>query len=279
MKDLIQQAKEIREMVVKALTEAGSGHMAGPLGSVDFWTALYLGGVINYRVAEPGWEERDRVVVSAGHYAPVIYATLAKVGFFKERELMSLRKFGSRLQGHPHFEVGGNDNVPGIETSSGPLGQGVSQAVGMALVGKMDRKLWQVYCFCSDGEQEEGQVWEGYMLASKYGLNNLTFVMDRNGIQIDGETREVMPLEPLKLKLESFGLAVEEVDGHNIEEILEGLRRLKMVMDRPGVLILKTISGKGVSWVEGDYRWHGKVMGIKESEKAIEEIRGKGKKK
>ena len=279
MKDLNQQAMEIREMVVRMLVEAGSGHTAGPLGSADFWTALYLGREIKYRVEEPGWVGRDRVVVSAGHYAPVVYATLAKAGFFEEKELLNLRKLGSRLQGHPHFKVGGKNNVPGIETSSGPLGQGVSQAVGMALVGRMDRKLWRVYCFCSDGEQEEGQTWEGYMLASKYGLNNLTFVMDRNGIQIDGETRKVMPLEPLRLKLESFGLAVEEVDGHDMEEILEGLRRLKMVTDRPGMLVLRTIPGKGVKEIEGDYRWHGKVMSKEESEKAIEEIKGKGKKK
>lgn len=279
MKNLGQQAKEIREMVVRMLAEAGSGHTAGPLGSVDFWTVLYLGGVINYRVEESRWEERDRVVVSAGHYAPAVYATLAKAGFFKEKELLNLRKLGSRLQGHPHFEVGGKNNVPGIETSSGPLGQGVSQAIGMALVGKMDGKSWRVYCFCSDGEQEEGQTWEGYMLASKYGLSNLTFVMDRNGIQIDGETREVMPLEPLRLKLESFGLAVEEVDGHDIEEILEGLRRLKMVTDKPGMLVLRTVSGKGVSSIEGDYRWHGRVMNREESEKAIKEIRKKGEEK
>lgn len=279
MKDFNQQAKEIRGLVVKMLTEAGSGHTAGPLGSVDFWTALYLGGVINYRVEDPRWEGRDRVVVSAGHYAPAVYATLAKAGFFKEKELMSLRKLGSRLQGHLYFKVGGKNNVPGIETSSGPLGQGISQAVGMALVGKMERKSWQVYCFCSDGEQEEGQTWEGYMLAGKYGLSNLTFVMDRNGIQIDGETREVMPLEPLRLKLESFGLAVEEVDGHNIEEILESLRKLKMVTDKPGMLILRTVPGKGVSWLEGDYRWHGRVMSKEESEKAIKEIKGEEEEK
>ena len=278
MKDLSQLAREIREMVVKMLVEAGSGHTAGPLGSVDFWTALYFGGEVNYRVDKPKWEERDRVVVSAGHYAPAVYATLSKAGFFGEKELLSLRKLGSRLQGHPHFEMKGKNNVPGIETSSGPLGQGISQAVGMALVGKMERKKWRVYCFCSDGEQEEGQTWEGYMLASKYGLSNLTFVMDRNGIQIDGNTREVMPLEPLRLKLESFGLAVEEVDGHSIEKILEGLGKLKMVTDKPGMLILRTVSGKGVSWIEGDYRWHGRVMSKEESEKAAEEIREGGEK-
>lgn len=277
MKDLSQLAREIRELVVRMLMESESGHTAGPLGSVDFWTALYFGGEINYRVDKSDWEERDRVVVSAGHYAPAVYATLSKAGFFEEKELMSLRKLGSRLQGHPHFEVGRKNNLPGIETSSGPLGQGISQAVGMALAGKMDRKKWRVYCFCSDGEQEEGQTWEGYMLASKYGLSNLTFVMDRNGIQIDGETREVMPLEPLKLKLESFGLAVKEVDGHKIEEILAGLRELKMITDRPGMLVLRTVPGKGVSWIEGDYRWHGKVMNKEESEKAIEEIRGGGR--
>ena len=278
MKDLSQSAREIREMVVRMLAEAGSGHTAGSLGSVDFWTALYLGGEINYQADKPRWGERDRVVVSAGHYAPAVYATLSKVGFFEEKELLSLRKLGSRLQGHPHFEVGGKDNLPGIETSSGPLGQGISQAVGMALVGKMERKSWRVYCFSSDGEQEEGQTWEGYMLASKYGLSNLTFVMDRNGIQIDGETREIMPLEPLKLKLESFGLEVVEVDGHNIEEILEGLRRLKMVTDKPGMLILRTVPGKGVSWIEGDYRWHGKTMSKEESKKAVKEIQEGGRK-
>lgn len=277
MKDLDQQAREVRELVVGMLVEAGSGHTAGPLGAADFFTSLYLGGVINYRVKEPRWEGRDRVVVSAGHYAPVVYAVLAKAGFIEEEELMSLRKLGSRLQGHPHFEWGGSDNVPGIETSSGPLGQGVSQAVGMALVGKMERKPWRVYCFCSDGEQEEGQTWEGYMLASKYGLNNLTFVLDRNGIQIDGETKKVMPLEPLRLKMESFGLTVGEVDGHDTREILEGLRRLKMVTEGPGMLVLRTTSGKGVSWVEGDYRWHGKTMNEEEGKRAVEEIERGGR--
>jgi len=278
MKDLEKQAIEVRELVVKMLAEAGSGHTGGPLGSVDFWVSLYFGGGLNYRADEPGWKERDRVVVSAGHYAPAVYAVLAKAGFFDKSELLSLRKLGSRLQGHPHFEVDGEMNVPGIETSSGPLGQGLSQAVGMALVGKMERRNWKVYCFTSDGEQEEGQTWEAYMLANKYRLDNLIFVMDRNGVQIDGETREIMPLEPLRLKLESFGLRVEEVDGHNHEEILQALERLRLSGNGPGMLVLRTMAGKGVGWLEGDYRWHGRVMNEEESEKAVEEIkRGGGK--
>lgn len=278
MKDLEKQAMEVRELVVKMLAEAESGHTGGPLGAVDFWVSLYFGGGLNYRTDEPGWEGRDRVVVSAGHYAPVVYATLAKAGFFDEKELLDLRKMGSRLQGHPHFEVGSKMNLPGIETSSGPLGQGLSQAVGMALVGKMERKNWKVYCFTSDGEHEEGQTWEAYMSASKYGLDNLIFVMDRNRVQIDGKTEEVMPLEPLRLKLESFGLRVEEVDGHNREEIVRGLEKLRLFGEGPGMLLLRTVAGKGVSWLEGDYRWHGQVMNKEESKKAVEEIRKGGEK-
>lgn len=261
-----ERASKIRESIVKMLVEAGSGHSAGPLGTTDFFASLFFGGEFNYRAEDPWWKGRDRLILSAGHLVPVLYASLAEAGYFDKKELDTLRDINSRLQGHPHMR-----SLPGIENSSGPLGQGVSQAVGVAMVGKMDKKDWQVVCFSSDGEQQEGQVWEAYMTASKYELGNLCFVIDRNNIQIDGFTEEVMPLEPLRSKLSAFGLEVMVVDGHDIGSILGALRKVKMSF-KPSVIILETVPGKGVEFMEGLPEWHGKPPDVGETVKALSDI-------
>ena len=265
---LYEKATSLRTEVIKMLTLAGTGHAAGPLGSADFWAYLYLSGVINFRVNEPWWEDRDRVVLSAGHYCPVLYAVLAEVGFFPKSELSSLRLIGSRLQGHPVARM-----LPGIETTSGPLGQGISQAVGMALTAKKDSKKWRVVCFMGDGEQDEGQVWEAYLCAVKYSLSNLTVVIDRNNIQIDGHTEEVMPLGSIGDKLGAFGFNVIEVDGHNMEDINEAMGRAKVTFERPTAIILHTIPGKGVDFMENEPAWHGKAPKADETVMALSELR------
>lgn len=271
--ELQNKVNKIREIIIKMLVEAGSGHSAGPLGAADFFTGLYFGEVMNYKVDEPRWEERDRLVVSAGHYCPVLYAVLSEAGFFPKEELETLRVIGSRLQGHPHKSSTSEvEQLPGVENTSGPLGQGVSVAVGMALAAKLDKKDWRVICFMSDGEQNEGQVWESYMAAAKFDLANLTLVVDRNNIQIDGQTEEVMPLEPFKAKLTAFRLEVFDIDGHNIEEIIETLKITKSI-GKPSVIVLNTTPGKGVSFMENKSEWHGKVPTPEEAEKALEEIR------
>lgn len=265
-KEIADKANQIREDVVKMLVEAGSGHVAGSLGVADFVAGLFYGGEFNYKVDDPWWEGRDRFLLSAGHLVPVLYASLARVGYFGKNELSSLREIDSRLQGHPHRR-----SVAGIENSSGPLGQGVSQAVGVALAGKMDGKSWQVIALSSDGEQQEGQVWEAYMAAAKFDLGNLTFVIDRNNIQIDGFTDQVMPLKPLRKKLAAFGLEVLEVNGHRVDEILGALREVR-VNYKPTVIILKTMPGKGVEFMEGLVGWHGKVPDGGETVAALEDI-------
>lgn len=264
---LIEKAREVRKEIIRMLTNAESGHTAGPLGSADFWVALYLGGIVKFRANEPESEDRDRVVLSAGHYCPVLYAVLAEAGFFDKSELATLRRINGRLQGHPVVGC-----VPGIETSSGPLGQGISQAVGMALSARLDGKQWRTICFMGDGEQDEGQVWEAYMLAGKEKLNNLTLIIDRNEIQIDGRTEAVMPLEPLRHKLTAFNLNVIEIDGHDFGQIDDAFIQAKAVMDKTTVIILKTTSGKGVSFMENDFTWHGKVPTPEEALVALREL-------
>lgn len=261
-------ASVIREEIIKMLLEAGTGHPAGALGSADFFTWVYFGEEIKHFPKDPWNEERDRVVLSAGHYCPVLYACLAEAGYFPKEELTSLRKTGTRLQGHPLARL-----LPGIESSSGPLGQGVSVAVGMALVDKMKGKKRKTICFMGDGEQNEGQVWEAYMSANKFRLNNLLLVIDRNNIQIDGFTQDVMPLEPLDKKLEAFGFFVLEVDGHSFEDIASAYEKTKTIHDRTSVIILRTIPGKGVDFMENDYNWHGRAPGIGETVQALLEIR------
>ncbi len=256
-------ANTIREDVIKMLYEAKSGHSAGSIGLADIFTALYF-NVLYHDPKNPSWPDRDRLVLSNGHVCPVMYAAMANAGYFPKEELLTLRKLGSRLQGHPHRTA-----LPGIENSSGPLGQGLSQAVGMAIVSKCERKRWRVYAVISDGEHGEGQTWEAVMLASKYKLGNLTAIMDRNNIQIDGFTEEVLPLEPLDEKYRSFGWHVIEVDGHNIHEIIDACEKSKAIYEKPTLIIAHTIPGKGIPFMEFLTEWHGKPPTQKEAEEAL----------
>ncbi len=256
---LKEKATDIRVSIIEMLFSAGSGHSAGPLGMADIFTALFF-ELLNINPEDPFWEDRDRFILSNGHICPVYYATLAHSGYIPIGELKSLRKFGSRLQGHPHREF-----LPFLETSSGPLGSGLSQAVGMAIAMRMDKGKSDgrfVYCLLGDGELNEGQNWEAMMLASKEKLGNLICIVDRNNIQIDGFTEDVMPLESLFHKFESFGFHVEEIDGHNFVEIYNAVNRAKAVFNGPSVIIARTIPGKGVSYMERDFRWHGTPPGV-----------------
>ncbi len=250
--ELKLKANDIRRDIIEMLLQAKSGHSAGPLGMADVFTALYFGGVLKHKPEEPTWDGRDRVVLSCGHICPVLYATLAEAGYFPKAELKTLRKINTRLHGHPH-----NLALPGIETSSGPLGQGSSQAAGMALSFRRDHRSNRVFLVMSDGEQEEGQTWEAVMLAAKYRLSNLTAVIDRNNIQIDGLTEDIMPIERLKAKYEAFNWHVLEVDGHNIGAVVDAYREAEAISERPTVIIAHTIPGKGVDFMEGNYLWHG----------------------
>jgi len=254
--ELEEKAVLIREDIIKMLVEAGSGHSAGPLGMADIFTALYF-NVLNQDPKDPDFNERDRLVLSNGHICPVLYATLAHVGYFPIEELKTLRKLGTRLQGHPHREA-----LPGLETTSGPLGSGLSQACGMALALNIDGKKNWVYCLMSDGEHDAGNTWEAVMLAGKYKINNLTAIIDRNNIQIDGFTEDIMPLEPLKDKYEAFGWYVIDIDGHNFEAIIDACEKAKAIFNQPVCIIAHTIPGKGVDFMENDFKWHGSPPGI-----------------
>jgi len=267
LKQLEEMANRIREDVIEMLVEAKSGHSAGPLGMADIFTAFYF-HILNHKPKNPGWMDRDRLILSNGHICPVRYAVMARAGYFPVEELKTLRKINSRLQGHPHRKV-----LPGVETTSGPLGSGLSQAIGVALSGRLDKKKYRVYCLMSDGEHNEGNLWEAVMFAGKMGLNNLTGVIDRNNIQIDGFTENVMPLESLRDKYEAFGWHVLEVDGHNIEEFVDAINEAKAIYEKPTVIIAHTIPGKGVSFMENDYLWHGKPPAKDEAEKALIELR------
>jgi transketolase len=251
------KANEIRQSIIEMLTAAGSGHTAGPLGMADIFTLLYF-AVLKHDPRHPEWEERDRLILSNGHICPVLYATMAHAGYFPVEELLTLRKFGSRLQGHPHRET-----LPGLETSSGPLGSGLSQAVGMALAERINNPYSAKYFYCltGDGELDEGQIWEALMLAGKERLSNLIMIVDRNGIQIDGYTKDVMPLEPLAEKFESFNFDVQEVDGHNMRAMNDAIGKAQAVYSQPSVIIAHTIAAKGVDVFERDFRWHGNPPG------------------
>ena len=281
---LKKQAEKIRETIIGMLVAAGSGHTAGPLGMADIFAAFYF-HILNHRPREPDWEERDRLILSNGHICPVHYAAMAHAGYFSLEECLTLRKFGSRLQGHPE-----RLRLPGLETTSGPLGEGLSQASGVAYAFRMDNKAdalvgsptkasgktKRVYCVMSDGEQQEGNTWEAAMFAGKHKLSNLTAVMDRNNIQIDGMTEDVMPLEPLADKYRAFNWHVLEVNGHDIPAFIAAVDEAKAIYEKPTLIIAHTIPGKGVPEIEFDYHWHGKPPSAEEGKRFLKEIRSMG---
>ena len=273
--ELQEKANEIRLSIIDMLLEAGSGHTAGSLDMADIFSVLFF-HTLKHDPKNPTWSERDRLILSNGHICPVLYASMAHAGYFPVQELKTLRKFGSRLQGHPH-----RDFLPMLETSSGPLGSGLSQAVGMALADAIDigtKSPRRIYALLSDGELECGQTWEAAMLAGKKNLSNLVAVVDRNNIQIDGYTENVMPLEPLSDKWRAWNWHVIEIDGHNLEDIADAFEEARAVLENPTVIIAHTIAGKGVEEFEKDYRWHGKSPSRKEASEAINELRTLGNK-
>lgn len=251
LKELELKANEARELLIGMLTEAKSGHTAGPLGMADIFTAFYF-HILNHDPKNPNWEERDRLILSNGHIVPIRYVSMAQAGYFSIDELKTLRKFGTRLQGHPERE-----KLPGVETTSGPLGSGLGQAAGMAYGLRMDGKKNRIYCIMGDGELNAGNIWESVMFAGKYKLSNLTGIIDRNNIQIDGMTEDIMPLEPLREKFEAFNWHVIDVDGHNIRDFINAVNEAKAIYEKPTMIIAHTIAGKGISEIEFDYRWHG----------------------
>ena len=269
IKKLELKANDIRQSIIEMLVEAGSGHTAGSLGMADIFTLFYF-YILKHDPKNPFWEERDRLVLSNGHICPVLYATMAHAGYFLIEELKTLRKFGLRLQGHPHREY-----LPFMETSSGPLGCGLSQAVGMALADKIDKKDKDrfIYCLMSDGELDEGNTWEALMLAGKNKLSNLIVVVDRNNIQIEGNTEDVMPLEPVTDKWRAFNWKVLQVWGHDFKKLNEKIEIAQENEDGPTVIIAHTIPGKGVKEWEGDYKWHGKAPNKMEAEMALKELK------
>ena len=267
LKFLEEMANVIRQDIIAMLVEAKSGHSAGPLGMADIFTALYF-HVLHHDPKRPDWPERDRLVLSNGHICPVRYVAMAHAGYFPIEELKTLRKLNSRLQGHPHRTA-----LPGVETTSGPLGSGLSQAIGMALAARLDKKKHRIYCALSDGEHDAGNTWEAAMFAGKERLANLTAIIDRNNIQIDGYTENVMPLESLREKYEAFRWHVIEIDGHNIEAFVDATNEAKAIYEKPTVIIAHTIPGRGVSFMERDYLWHGKPPTKEEAEVALSELR------
>lgn len=270
VKELQLKANEIRQSIIEMLTEAGSGHTAGSLGMADIFTYLFFYG-LKHDPDKPDWTERDRFILSNGHICPVLYATMAHAGYFDVKELLTLRKLGSRLQGHPHREF-----LSYVETSSGPLGSGLSQTVGMALANRIDEGQTTTkyfYCSLGDGELDEGQNWEALMLAGKEKLHNIIAIVDRNNIQIDGYTEDIMPLNPLTDKWESFNWHVQEIDGHNFEAIDTAIAQAKSTFGRPSVIIAHTIPGKGVPEFERLPVWHGKAPNKEESVRALQVLR------
>lgn len=267
LKNLELKANQARQLVIEMLLEAGSGHAAGSLGMADIFASFYF-HILKHDPTNPAWPDRDRLILSNGHICPIRYATMSLSGYFPVEELKTLRQLGTRLQGHPH-----RTSLPGLETTSGPLGEGLSQAIGIALAAKLDKKDYQVYALTSDGEHEEGNTWEAAMFAGKNKLSNLTQVIDRNNIQIDGLTEDIMPLEPFKAKYESFNWNVIEVDGNNIREFIDAVNQARSVSEKPTIIIANTIPGMGVSFMEKDFVWHGKAPNAEEAKKALTELR------
>ncbi len=260
-------ANDIRQDIIKMLEKAGSGHPGGSLGQADIYTALYF-NLMKHDPKNPDWDERDILIQSNGHTCPVRYATMAHAGYFDRKELMTLRSFGSRLQGHPE-----RVKLPGVENTSGPLGSGLSQAAGMALALRMDKQQHRwVYVTVGDGELNEGNNWEAIMFANKYKLTNMIAIVDRNNIQIDGPTEVVMPLEDLRAKWEAFGWHVLEIDGHDIEAIIDAVNMAKAIVEKPVVIIAHTIPGKGVDFMEYDFHWHGVAPNHEQAKDALKQI-------
>ena len=271
LKKLEEIANTIREDVIRELEHAGSGHSAGSLGLADVFTALYF-DVLKHDPKNPDWDERDILLLSNGHCIPVRYAAMAEAGYFPKKELVTLRKLGSRLQGHPERK-----RLPGLENTSGPLCCGISQGAGMALALRLNQQARRhVYVVTGDGELDEGNIWEGAMLAGKYKLSNMTAIIDRNNIQIDGMTDDVMPLEDLKKKWESFGWHTMEIDGNDIEAVIDACAMAKAITEKPVAIIAYTVPGKGVDFMEGDYHWHGVPPNHEQAIKALHELRTLG---
>lgn len=271
VKQLEEKANNIRESIIRMLEAAGSGHSAGPLGLADIFTALYF-DILKHDPKKPDWNERDILLLSNGHCVPVQYAAMAEAGYLPKSELLTLRKFGSRLQGHPE-----RTKLPGLENTSGPLGCGLSQACGMALAMRMDGQLHRrVYVVMGDGELDEGNVWEAAMLAPKYGLNAITVIVDRNNIQIDGPTEVVMPLEDLKKKWEAFGWHVIEINGNDLEAVIDATAMAKAITEKPVCILAYTIPGKGVDFMEYDFHWHGVPPNHEQAVEALNKLRTLG---
>ncbi len=268
IKELERISLEVRRDIVRMLGEAGSGHPGGSLSAVELVVSLYF-SVMRHKPQQPDWEDRDRFILSKGHCCPLLYAVLARCGYFPLKELLTLRKLGSPLQGHPH-----NLEVPGVEASTGSLGQGLSVANGIALAGRLNKKKYRVYCLLGDGETDEGQIWEAAMTANHYHLDHLCALVDRNRLQIDGETKDIMQLEPYHKKWVAFGWNVLEIkDGNNLEEVLSAYEEAERIKGKPTVIIAHTIKGKGVSYMENRVEWHGKAPNKEEEEKALKELK------
>lgn len=267
VKFLEEKANEVRELIIEMLVAAGSGHTAGPLGMADIFTAFYF-HILHHDPKNPQLTDRDRLILSNGHIVPVRYATMCLAGYFDKKEALTLRKFGTRLQGHPEKDI-----MPGMETTSGPLGSGLSEAAGIAYGARMDGKKFRTYCLLSDGEMDAGNIWEAAMFAGKNKLSNLTGIIDRNNIQINGMTEDIMPLEPLADKWRAFNWHVIEIDGHNMEEIVDAVEQAKAIYEKPTIIIAHTIPGKGIKEIEFDYNWHGKPPNKEEAKKFLHELR------
>ncbi|RKY32782.1 MAG: transketolase [Candidatus Omnitrophota bacterium] len=265
IKELEAKAKEVRRLIIKMIAEAGSGHPGGSLSATDLITALYF-SVLRHNSAEPDWNERDRFHMSKGHCCPLWYAVLALSGYFPEKELLTLRKLGSFLQGHP------DKRTPGVEVASGSLGQGLSVALGMSLAAKIDKKDYRVYCLMGDGEIQEGNIWEAAMAAAHHKCDNICAILDYNGFQIDGEVQDIMGLEPLLEKWKAFGWHAIEIDGHNMKQILSAFQEAKKIKEKPTIIIAHTTKGKGVSFMENVVDFHGRAPTKEEAEKALGEL-------
>lgn len=267
--ELKERANTIRQDIIEMLVEAGSGHSAGSLDMADIFAVLYF-YLLRHDPANPTWAGRDRLILSNGHICPVRYAAMAEAGYFPRSELLTLRKFGSRLQGHPD-----RCRLPGLESTSGPLGAGLAQAAGLAYAAKMDRQTWRVYCVVSDAEEEAGLHWEAVLFAVKFQLDNLICIVDRNNIEIDGVTGDVMPLDPLRAKYEAFNWNALTCDGNDSAAVIDTVRTAWSLPGKPSVIIAQTVSGKGVSFMEGDYHWHGKPPSVPEAAAALQELRAR----